>query len=477
MSSTKKSLWASGISVLICAALLVGTSFAWFTDSVSNSGNKIKAGTLMIDAYCYDLEEGKTDFKIDEVNGGKQFGFSDTGRNLKTDKKSIIEENEWEPGISSAKLLKVENNGTLAAKIKLDFDVIENGLTEALWFDFVQVSGNDISGNFEKRPMSELESLAEAFGEVPILGGESLQFILVYGMYESAGNTYKGKSFAADISILATQYTHENDGFGSSSYDESASYTVEVGADDNIADVIANAEDGMTIKTNGDITITSANKISVTGGKSITLDLSGSTIDIDATGTSPISVAEGSALIITGDTGEVTTDTATYCVDNKGTLIVDGITISNTSTTTAKSAIRNYGNLTLKNANIKGTFYGVYNYGGTIDTIDNCYIEANGSGAFAIQNSGSGIIKEIKNSTVIGIKGLFDAYALRTNEDTAIENIENCSFDGIIENGGSILIKSGTFKNTGLDIEAFKALVAPGSSVTESNDVYTVTVD
>ena len=62
--------------VLICAALLVGTSFAWFTDSVSNSGNKIKAGTLMIDAYCYDLEEGKTDFKIDEVNGGKPVSYT-----------------------------------------------------------------------------------------------------------------------------------------------------------------------------------------------------------------------------------------------------------------------------------------------------------------------------------------------------------------------------------------------------------------
>ena len=43
MTSARKSLWASGVSVLICIMLLVGTTFAWFTDSVTNTGNKIEA--------------------------------------------------------------------------------------------------------------------------------------------------------------------------------------------------------------------------------------------------------------------------------------------------------------------------------------------------------------------------------------------------------------------------------------------------
>ena len=43
MSRTKKALLASGVFLLACAALLAGTTFAWFTDSVVNTGNKSEA--------------------------------------------------------------------------------------------------------------------------------------------------------------------------------------------------------------------------------------------------------------------------------------------------------------------------------------------------------------------------------------------------------------------------------------------------
>ncbi len=48
MVKTRKSLWAAGFALLVCILLLIGTTFAWFTDSVSNSGNKIQAGTLEV---------------------------------------------------------------------------------------------------------------------------------------------------------------------------------------------------------------------------------------------------------------------------------------------------------------------------------------------------------------------------------------------------------------------------------------------
>ena len=57
MTTTKKSLLASGLSLAVSAALLVGTTFAWFTDSVTNKGNKIQAGKLSISAAMYDLQE------------------------------------------------------------------------------------------------------------------------------------------------------------------------------------------------------------------------------------------------------------------------------------------------------------------------------------------------------------------------------------------------------------------------------------
>ncbi len=46
---TKKSLAMSAISMLVCVVMLAGLTFAWFTDSVTNKGNRIQAGNLKID--------------------------------------------------------------------------------------------------------------------------------------------------------------------------------------------------------------------------------------------------------------------------------------------------------------------------------------------------------------------------------------------------------------------------------------------
>ena len=53
MFKHKKSLLASGLALLACFALLMGATFAWFTDSVSNTGNRIEAGELKIDFYWF----------------------------------------------------------------------------------------------------------------------------------------------------------------------------------------------------------------------------------------------------------------------------------------------------------------------------------------------------------------------------------------------------------------------------------------
>lgn len=71
MKHTKRTLAASGLALVISAALLVGTTFAWFTDSVINTGNHIQSGKLSIGAYAYDLADAPGDdtFTIEEVNG------------------------------------------------------------------------------------------------------------------------------------------------------------------------------------------------------------------------------------------------------------------------------------------------------------------------------------------------------------------------------------------------------------------------
>ena len=49
MVKTRKSLWAAGFALLVCILLLIGTTFAWFTDSVTNSGNRIQAAEYYLD--------------------------------------------------------------------------------------------------------------------------------------------------------------------------------------------------------------------------------------------------------------------------------------------------------------------------------------------------------------------------------------------------------------------------------------------
>ena len=82
-----------------------------------------------------------------------------------------------------------------------------------------------ITGSFTKRPMSELSTLANAL-EISLAAGGKVQYILVYGMNEEAGNEYQGATFSADVTILATQDTVETDGFGRADYDEEATFPV-----------------------------------------------------------------------------------------------------------------------------------------------------------------------------------------------------------------------------------------------------------
>ena len=226
MKNTKRSMLISGLCLLLTAVMLMGSTFAWFTDSVTNTGNVITAGNLSIDAYAYDVGTGGTTVTIEGVNSSQPITFEADGQDLKTVTTPILNgEIDWEPGMSNAKLLTVTNSGSLAANIRLSFAVTDGGLQDALWFDFVRVDENgNVQGQFEKRPMSTLNQLAEAM-VMTLKPNDTLRFVLVYGMYESAGNQFQAKTFSADVAILATQAPVEADGFGKDDYDKEAAFS------------------------------------------------------------------------------------------------------------------------------------------------------------------------------------------------------------------------------------------------------------
>ena len=55
--STKRALIFSTLAILMCVAMLIGTTFAWFTDTASTGVNKIQAGNLDVKLmYSTDMQ-------------------------------------------------------------------------------------------------------------------------------------------------------------------------------------------------------------------------------------------------------------------------------------------------------------------------------------------------------------------------------------------------------------------------------------
>ncbi len=381
--NTKKSLKASGLSLVLCLAMLIGTTFAWFTDSITNSGNKIQAGSLDIGAVSYDVDAaGDKTVTIPGVNGDKAFKFEASGSDLENVTDPIINDTLWEPGKTNAKLLEVKNKGSLAAKVKLDFKVEEAGLQDALWFDFVMVDNNGaVQGTFQKRPMSQLQTVANGV-EVKLDAKKNVRFVLVYGMNEEAGNEYQGKAFVADVAIKATQLNKETDGFNNPDYDKDAQYATPVFTS---KDFEAAAEKGGVVELKKNITL---DKKYIEVKKDLTIVGNGNTLKAPTTG------------------------------DKKDRVI-------NVSDTTDPVK------LTLKNVNIDGPKTGAYNRGvsfynvqGGLDlTMDNCSVSTNYY-AVNIASQCKDVDVTIKNSTLTGYA------ALQTHSPDNKITLDNCVLVG-----------------------------------------------
>lgn len=203
----RSAIAASALSAVLCAGMLAGTTFAWFTDTVSSSGNSIMAGNLDITATKAELD----------VSADAQYTFTNRDDETETyalafgaaeefDGEAIIAETAFAPGMWNAKLLTVTNAGDLAVYVKLNFVTQDEGLADALWFDFIGVNGESVTGELTHREMSTLEGFGSDM-EIPLAADESVSYILIYGMDKEAGNTYQGMNFNVDAYILARQQT------------------------------------------------------------------------------------------------------------------------------------------------------------------------------------------------------------------------------------------------------------------------------
>lgn len=194
--NTKRVLVSSVIAMALCLAMLVGTTFAWFTDTAFTSVNTIRSGSLDVA-----LEMQKADGTWENAEG-KTLDF----------KKAAGAEAEkilWEPGCSyELPALRVKNDGNLALKYK------------------VQISG--IMGDAKLNEVIEWTMGDTALGsEYHLKAGEtSAAFVIKGRMQETAGNDYMNLSInGIAISVVATQDTVESDSYGKD-YDQLAEYPV-----------------------------------------------------------------------------------------------------------------------------------------------------------------------------------------------------------------------------------------------------------
>ena len=202
--SLKRALLSSAFSLIICVAMLIGTTFAWFTDTASTAVNKIQAGNLKVDIV---------DKNGNSLNG-KSLSFRDV--NNKTD---IL----WEPGARfNLDSFKIVNKGNLALKYKVIISGINGSakLLEAI--DFTVKIGDAAEAALADWEGVLLPDGAAATDTMPV---KETKLITISGkMREDAGNEYQGLSIGGiGITVLATQYTYENDSIGNT-YDRGAAY-------------------------------------------------------------------------------------------------------------------------------------------------------------------------------------------------------------------------------------------------------------
>ncbi len=195
------------MSLLLCFTMLMGATFAWFTDTVKSSGNIIKSGTLDVEMYW---AEGKADPNANTTT----WTDASTG--------AIFNNDLWEPGYTEVRHIKIENKGSLALKYQLN--IFANGDVSDL-ADVIDVYFVDPAVQVQDRTaLDGIEpegTLTEILAEMPdnasgdLTAGESDTVTIALKMREEAGNEYQNKAIGSDfvVQLLATQLTYEKDSF------------------------------------------------------------------------------------------------------------------------------------------------------------------------------------------------------------------------------------------------------------------------
>ena len=236
-NSTKSKLLSSVIALVLCVSMLIGATFAWFTDTASTAVNKIQAGNLdvqLLGANGNSLE-GQT------LSWQKAAGHGN---------ESVL----WEPGCTyNLTPFKIKNNGNLALKYQISITGI---VGNADLLDAIDFTVTGVTGATNAAALNGFEGRLAPNSETALI-------TITGKMKTTAGNEYQGKSIdGIGITVRATQLggtysdvSGENDSFNNT-YDENATYPP-------LASYINNTT-GETVTVDASSRLTSG--VTITGG-------------------------------------------------------------------------------------------------------------------------------------------------------------------------------------------------------------------
>ena len=219
--ATKRALLTSVMALVMCVVMLVGTTFAWFTDTASTAVNKIQAGNLDIELQMKNNDGKWVDAENQTLNFLQKQG----------EKQVPSEDILWEPGCTyELPELRIVNKGNLALKYKISISGAKDAtpkndkndlkLLDVIdWtYSVIGAGGANVDKLGTERYLAAKTADRDVFDTLTIEGQ----------MQKSAGNDYQGMAIEGiAITVVATQDTVENDSFGNT-YDKDATYPVVV---------------------------------------------------------------------------------------------------------------------------------------------------------------------------------------------------------------------------------------------------------
>ncbi len=355
LKSTKNAFFGSAIALLLCVAMLIGSTFAWFTDSATTGVNTIQAGNLDIDLYKGTVAEGKISYT--EIVDKTTKLFNDAAL--------------WEPGYTEVAYIKVANNGTLALKalLTVNFSKQVEGknmageifkLSDYLMYDLIEINSTDFYADRDAaRDAAEAgaKKIATEQNEIHMTAGTETTpsekyYALVVYMPENVGNeaNYRDKkpSINLGVTLLATQDTVEIDSWDNL-YDFDAAYDNSPENNEGLYEALESS-DNVTIK-NGNyklpINVPEGKTVNVEGGDfAVTSVVAGAAFDVGKNANLTISSSEVTATehalaFALQEGGDLTINAGTYSSsqiqviqirgDDKATLSINGGSIKGTA--------------------------------------------------------------------------------------------------------------------------------------------------